>query len=228
MVEHGMITATQKHISKITKMIAPFHRVLILGCGSCTSVCFSGGRREVTTLASILATIGQKEEKQQLFIENVVERQCDWEFLEQIIDQTEYIDAILSLACGIGVQALAERFPSTPIIPGLDTCFMGMNEGLGIWSERCLGCGDCILDVTAGVCPVTRCSKSLLNGPCGGSVAGKCELSPDLPCAWQLIHDRLMAKGLLNNLDNIQPIKDWSTSHAGGPRKIVREDLIIK
>ena len=222
-----MITGKQKELAELSRIIAPYKRVLVLGCNTCTAICFAGGEKEVATLASSLRIMGQREGSKKLFTEHTVKRQCEWEFLDGLTPVLQGVDAVLSLACGIGVQAMAERFPDVPALPGVDTCFMGMPVEPGVWSERCLACGDCILDVTAGICPITRCAKSLLNGPCGGSVAGRCELA-DIPCAWQLIYDRLAALGLLGRLDEIQPIKDWSTSHAGGPRKIVREDLKIK
>ena len=223
-----MIAGKQKTMAGIGRMITPYRKVLIMGCGTCTTICFAGGEREVATLAHSLRLKGQREDWQKQFTEHTVKRQCEWEFLDEAAPLVKEADAVLSLACGVGVQALAERFPTMPVLPGLDTCFLGMPEEPGLWSERCLACGDCILDVTAGICPITRCAKSLLNGPCGGSVAGQCELAKDTPCAWQLIYDKLAAQGFLDRLDEIQPIKDWSSSHAGGPRKIVREDLRLK
>jgi len=95
----------------------------------------------------------------------------------------------------------------------------------GVWEERCQACGDCILGLTAGICPIARCAKQLLNGPCGGSQDGKCEVDPDVPCAWQLIWERAVKLGRMDQLLEIQPPKDWSKSRDGGQRKIVREDL---
>ena len=223
-----MIVGKQKAMKELSRMTAPYQRVLILGCGTCATICFAGGEKEIGAMASSLRLKGQKEGWQKLFTEHTVKRQCEWEFLDGVAPLVNEADAVLSLACGVGVQALAERFPSMPVLPGLDTCFMGMPQEPGLWSERCLACGDCILDITAGICPITRCAKSLLNGPCGGSVDGKCELSTETPCAWQLIYDRLASRGLLGRLDEVWPIKDWSTSHAGGPRRIIREDLRLK
>jgi hypothetical protein len=137
----------------------------------------------------------------------------------------EQFDAVLSLACGAGVQLLAERFPDKVIIPGCDTTFLGVTEKLGVWSERCAGCGNCILDKTGGLCPIARCAKQLLNGPCGGSTDGKCEISKDVDCVWQLIIDRLTRLDRLEALEEIFPVKDWAPAGHGGPRKMVREDL---
>jgi hypothetical protein len=157
-----------------------------------------------------------------------VQRQCEWEYLDQAADQVKDADIVLSLGCGVGVQAIAEHFPETWVAPGLNTSFLGLPTEQGIWSERCAACGDCILDLTGGICPIARCSKSLLNGPCGGSEAGHCEIDPNIPCAWQLIYNRLESMNKLENIYAIRPPKNWQKSRDGGPRKIVREDLLLK
>jgi hypothetical protein len=104
---------------------------------------------------------------------------------------------------------------------------MGVTEEHGVWAERCQGCGDCVLDRTCGICPVARCAKSIMNGPCGGSQNGECELRHDTPCAWQLIIDRLKASGELSRYGEIAKPRDWSASRDGGPRKRIREDMKI-
>jgi hypothetical protein len=111
------------------------------------------------------------------------------------------------------------------ILPGTNTTFLGITERLGVWSERCAGCGHCVLDKTGGLCPIARCSKQLLNGPCGGSVNGKCEISKDVDCVWQLIIDRLSRLNRLEALEEIFPVKDWRPAGHGGPRRLIREDL---
>jgi hypothetical protein len=102
---------------------------------------------------------------------------------------------------------------------------MGVTEKRGLWTERCQGCGQCILASTGGICPVSRCAKRLFNGPCGGSTAGKCEINKEVECAWQLIVDRLNALNKIDEYETLAPIKDWSTDRAGGPRKVFREDV---
>jgi hypothetical protein len=154
-----------------------------------------------------------------------VQRQCEWEYLDQIEEQVKKADVVLSLGCGIGVQAIAEHFPETWVVPGLNTSFLGLPTEQGVWAERCAACGDCILGLTGGICPIARCSKSLLNGPCGGSEDGHCEIDPNVDCAWQLIYDRLRSMNKLDLLLELQPPKNWSTSRDGGPRKIIRDDL---
>jgi len=220
-----MIIGEQKPLDEIKEMIADYRKVLILGCGTCVTVCFAGGEKEVGVLASALRMATGLEGQNKEFMEATVQRQCEYEYNEEVADLVREADAVLSLACGIGVQTINEQFPETITLPGLNTTFLGQPVEQGVWDERCQACGNCILDVTAGICPVARCSKSLFNGPCGGSVGGKCEIDPDVACAWQLIYDRLKALGKLELLAEIQPVKDWSTSRDGGPRKIVREDL---
>jgi len=157
--------------------------------------------------------------------EHTLERQCDHEYLEETRDMIDQYDGVVSLACGVGVQFTAEKYTQKPVYPGVNTCFMGATESRGIWTERCQGCGQCILASTGGICPVSRCAKRILNGPCGGSTGGNCEISKDVACGWQLIIDRLKALGRLDDYEEIAPIKDWSTERAGGPRKVVREDV---
>jgi hypothetical protein len=129
--------------------------------------------------------------------------------------------AILSIACGVGVQYMAEHYKDIPALPGLNTSFMGGSLEQGVWSERCQGCGTCILHLTGGICPVTRCAKSLFNGP-----GGKCEVNKEMDCGWQLIIDRLKALGEFEaRYTELFPLKDWSTSRDGGQRTITREDL---
>lgn len=218
-----MIVAKQKSLEEIRQMIEGYERILLLGCGTCVAICMAGGDREVAVLASSLRLADKISSKNRMFREHTVERQCEWEFLDAIEEQVKEVDAILSLGCGVGVQAISERFPKIAVLPGLNTLSMGMPQEEGVWVERCSGCGNCILHKTGGICPITRCAKSLLNGPCGGSVGGKCEIDPDTPCAWQTIYDRLADMGQLDKLQEIEPVKDWSTSLAGGPRKITIE-----
>jgi len=216
-----MIVAEQKPIEEIKDFVAPHKRVLVLGCGTCVTVCLAGGEREVSTLASVLRLSSKHEIE-----ENTIERQCDAEFFDTVKEQAGNCDAILSLACGVGVQMVARQFADKPVYPALNTKFMGTNDGAGQWSENCLACGECKLGVYGGVCPVTRCSKSLLNGPCGGSADGKCEVDPEnTDCGWQLIYDRLKALGKLETLAEIAEPRDWTKTHSGGPRKLSREDV---
>jgi ferredoxin len=221
-----MIIAHRKPIDEILKMVEHFDTIILAGCKGCVAVCAAGGEKEVGILASAIR-LGRKKDGRPIEIrELTLERQCDPEYIDEIQGFADQYQAVLSIACGVGVQYLAERFKDIPALPGLNTDFMGGSVEQGVWVERCQGCGTCVLHLTGGICPITRCAKSLLNGPCGGSMKGKCEINPDLECGWQLIIDRLKSLGLLDTAyEEIMPCKDWSTSRDGGPRRIVREDM---
>jgi len=220
-----MIVAEQKSLEEIKTLVADAENVLVVGCGTCVTVCFAGGSREAAITSASLRMSSKLDGNIKEVTDVTVQRQCEWEYLDQIADQVAAADIVLSLGCGIGVQAIVEHFPESWVVPGLNTSFLGIPTEQGIWEERCAACGDCILGLTGGICPIARCSKSLLNGPCGGSEDGHCEIDPDIPCAWQLIYDRLESKGKVHMLMEIQQPKNWKASRDGGPRKIVREDL---
>jgi len=220
-----MIIADKKPMEEIIDQVKNYQKLLIAGCNECVTVCEAGGKKEVGILASALRMYFMNEGKKVEIEEVTLERQCDHEYLEELRNTIDQYDAVVSLACGVGVQFMAEKYFSTPVFPGVNTCFMGVTEERGVWSERCQGCGQCMLGKTAGICPISRCAKRLLNGPCGGSTNGKCEISKDLDCAWQLIIDRLKELDRLGDYEEILPIKDWSTDRAGGPRTVVREDV---
>lgn len=222
-----MIVAEKKPIEEIIEAAEPFSAILVAGCNECVTVCEAGGKKEVGVIASTLRMYFMNQGKEVKIDEITLERQCDREFLEELRDRADRYDAVLSLACGAGVQFMAETYPSLPVFPGVNTSFIGVTEQRGLWTERCQGCGDCILGRTAGICPISRCAKRLLNGPCGGSTKGKCEINKDLDCAWQLIIERLKELGRLEDYEKIIPIKDWSSERAGGPRKVVREDVML-
>jgi len=220
-----MITGEQKPLEEIQTLLGDAKKVLVLGCGTCVTVGFAGGSREAQILSSSLR-MASKLNKQPLDVTDLtVQRQCEWEYLDEVEKEIADADIVLSLACGIGVQAIAEHFPDSWVVPGLNTTFLGLPMEQGVWEERCAACGDCILGLTGGICPIARCSKTLLNGPCGGSEDGHCEIDPDVPCAWQLIYERLSSKGKQEVLLELQKPKNWQVSRDGGPRKIVREDL---
>jgi ferredoxin len=222
-----MITGEQKPIKEIIKMVEPYKNLLILGCGTCVKTCFAGGEDEVAVLASALRLAFKKKGKKIQVKELTIERQCENEFIQESADLVAQSDAVLSLACGAGVQAMAKRFATVPILPGVNTTFIGIQESQGIFTEECSGCGDCELAKFGGICPITRCAKKLLNGPCGGSKDGKCEINPEIDCAWHLIIERLEKLGQIDNLKDYIPPKNWKTSLSGGPRKLIREDHII-
>ncbi|RJR22375.1 MAG: hypothetical protein C4582_06805 [Desulfobacteraceae bacterium] len=220
-----MIVADRKPIEEIIEYIKDANKVLIVGCNECVTVCEAGGKKEVGVLASALRMYFMNQGKDIKIDEVTLERQCDHEYLEEIRNIIDQYQAVVSLACGVGVQFMSEKYFQTPVFPGVNTCFMGVTEERGVWSERCQGCGQCILATTGGICPVSRCAKRLFNGPCGGSSKGMCEIGGEVPCAWQIIIDRLTALGRLDDYEKLAPIKDWSKERAGGPRKVVREDV---
>lgn len=207
--------------------VKPYQRILLVGCNECVTVCAAGGRKEVGLLSSALQVAFMKTGKVLEVKELTLERQCDPEYVEELVSQIDGVDAVLSMACGCGVQEIAKRFKDKPVFPAVNTSFMGASERQGVWVERCQGCGDCVLGITGGVCPIARCSKRLLNGPCGGSTNGKCEINPEIDCAWHLIWEKMKALGMENSYEQIMPAKDWRTNRDGGPRKIVREDLAL-
>ena len=222
-----MIVAEQKPLEEIKSMIADADKVLVMGCGTCVTVCFAGGEKEVSILASQLRMASRLEGKEKEVREMTVQRQCEPEYNDLAADAIRDVDMVVSLACGIGVQALNEQFPEKWTVPGLNTAGLSAPTEQGVWAERCQACGDCVLDLTGGLCPIARCAKSLLNGPCGGSQGGICEVYADreTPCVWDQIYHRLKDLGQLDKMLRVEPAKNWHSSRDGGQRKIVREDL---
>jgi ferredoxin len=205
-----LIVAEQKPVDEIRQTIAPYREVLLLGCGTCMTVCGAGGEREVSFLHNALRVAQARSgDGIHTFLEYTVKRQCDFEFLDLLEDKVNEVDVILSLGCGIGVQAVAERFPDMPVLPGVNTSFMGAASQWGVWDERCAACGDCRLAETAGICPITRCTKGILNGPCAGTKNGKCEANKDADCAWILIYRRLERLQQLEKMRRYYPPRNF-------------------
>ncbi len=219
-----MIVAERKTIPELVDILEGNKKILVLGCGTCVTVCLAGGEREVSIISSALRIASRTRNLGFEIEELTIERQCDNVFIETAAEAIERNDVVLSLGCGAGVQAIAERFLDKPIYAGLNTAFIGILEERGLWTEKCAACGDCVLSQYGGICPITRCAKHMLNGPCGGSREDRCEVRPDRPCAWQLIYQRLKGIGQLDRLKNIAPPKNWEPSLGGGCRVIVRED----
>mgnify|MGYP005842154881 CR=1 FL=1 len=211
-----MIVAQRKPIEQIEGMIAGCQKVLIVGCGTCVAVCMAGGEKEVELLAAELRMRARAANNRRAVDEITVTRQCDKEYLEPLAKYVDPYDAILSAGCGAGVQLLAEQFDHKVVFPAVNTLFLGVAEGPGVWTQRCAACAECILDRTGGICPMTICPKNLLNGPCGGTNHGKCEVNPDKDCAWTLIYRRMEKLGRLGQLKTIQPPKDYSVATRPG------------
>jgi len=219
-----MIVAERKTIPELVDILAGHKKILVLGCGTCVTVCLAGGEREVSIISSALRIASRVKNLSFEVEELTIERQCDNVFIEEAAKAIERNDVVLSLGCGAGVQAIAERYLEKPVYAGLNTSFIGILEERGIWAEKCAACGACVLDQYGGICPITRCAKHMLNGPCGGSREDRCEVHPDRPCGWQLIYQRLKGIGQLDRLKKIEPPKNWEPSLDGGCRVIVRED----
>jgi len=223
-----MIKAEQKPIDEILKYLEPYNKILLAGCGACVTVCHAGGEKEVSLLASTLRMARQKIGKSLEVTETTPTRQCEPEFALELSERVANVEAVVSLSCGVGVQTVVRHFPKTPVFPGVNTTFLGETMVHGVWEERCQACGNCVLEMTGGICPIARCAKQLFNGPCGGSSKGKCEIKRETDCAWQLIYDRLKALGQLHKMEEIIPAKRWGVeSRDSGPRRIVREDLKV-
>jgi len=225
-----VIVGTRKPLAEIQGMVRGARRLLLAGCDTCVAECVAGGRKEVGELAAALMMAFRLSGQEVEIRETSVDRQCIHEFLLEVVEAAAGAEAVISLACGAGVQALAARLPETPVFPALNTQFIGETAERGLWLENCRGCGDCMLGLTGGICPISRCAKSLLNGPCGGAAGGLCEINkakkfdPEVPCAWLQIYDRLSALGQLERLLELAPPKDWSQGEAGGPRRVLRPD----
>lgn len=216
-----MIVAQQKPFQELFEMVRDYSSILVAGCGTCTAVCLAGGEKEAGILAAQLKLAYANKKDVQIY-SATVERQCDREFLSLFKDYVDKVEAVISLACGAGIQFLAEMYASKPVFPGVNTSFIGVAEGAGIWSERCRSCNQCYLGITGGICPVTMCAKGLLNGPCGGPKNGKCETDPNMDCAWVQIISRLKNQGRLDILTPLVPPKRNDLSKH--PGKVVRED----
>ncbi len=204
-----MIIAERKPLEEIKEMLAGYKKVLIAGCGTCVTICWAGGEKEVAVLSSQLRLASEKDGNKLVTLEATIERQCEKELAEALKDKVQQVDAVLSMGCGIGVQTIAEIFPDKPVYPVLNTKFIGMPEREGLWVETCGACGDCFLDNTGGICPIIRCAKGLLNGPCGGTNNGKCEVDPEKDCAWTLIYRRLEQQGRLDAMRKYYPPRNF-------------------
>jgi ferredoxin len=214
-----MIVAQKKPLQEILNSIRDYEKVLTVGCGTCVAVCLAGGAREVSTLNWELAAARGLREYPLKLGEATVSRQCDHEFLQELDSRVQGYQALLSMACGVGIQFLAERYPDKPVLPAVDTSGMSGNRDVGWYEERCKGCGRCVLASTGGICPITMCAKGLLNGPCGGTNGSYCETNPDQPCAWHTIYHRLSRQGRLKDILDYQPPQEWTNQV---PRTIVQ------
>ena len=220
-----MIVGDLKPLEEIIAAVKDFKQVLVLGCGSCVTVCLSGGEKEAEQLSRDLAQMRHYQSTPPKFVVGSILRQCERDLVGEYQEIPPGTDAVLSLACGAGVQTLADQFEPLPVIPALTTTFQGAPDKPGTWTEKCKGCGDCILIHTGGICPIARCAKSLFNGPCGGSRGGYCEVGQGTPCAWTQIVARLKKMDKLHCYEEIRTTKNWKPGDAAGVRRRVRTGL---
>ncbi len=204
-----MVKGKRKPLEEIKNTLQPYNNILTIGCGGCVSVCLVGGQKEVNLLSNELAESFKIDNTPKQIDGFTIERQCNIRFLDELDDVAGKYDCLISMACGAGVQYLAEKFPGKPVFPAINTIAIGIDREIGIYEEKCRACGECVLAYTGGICPVTRCAKGLFNGPCGGTNRGKCEISNDIPCAWQDIYERLDAQNRLDDILKIQEPMQW-------------------
>jgi hypothetical protein len=197
-------------------MIEPYKKLFIVGCGTCSTTCQTGGEEQVADMAKKL---GEK-----VIGSAMVEEPCDIRIdRKELKDHRAAIkkaDAILVMSCGSGVQTVGE-YSGKIVLPALETLFIGEIERIGKFYDRCRACGECILDETGGICPITRCAKAILNGPCGGQVDGKCEVGGyKNDCAWVLIWKKLKEEDRLDLFTTFRPPRDNS-------KKVLTTELIF-
>ena len=198
----------QKSLEEIDQMLEKDQKVYIIGCGTCATMCRTGGKEEVLQMREYL--LGKGKEVTGWM---VVPTTCDELTEEAIRQENQHIDeadSILVMTCAFGVQTVSSYLEKS-ICPALNTLFIGKGDGEGTFSEVCKQCGDCVLGQTAGICPVTTCAKGLLNGPCGGTNKGKCEVDKNKDCAWTLIYNRLEKMGKLDDIRQIQSPKNYGS-----------------
>ncbi len=209
-----MLTTKQKPLEQIMGYLEKEKNVFLLGCKGCAEGCHTGGEKEVADMKQKLEGAGKVVTGISL-----IDFMCNEGLVRSTLhvheDKIVTSDSLLALCCGVGVQATSAVVDKI-VHPGCNTVSMGGRHAEWREGERCMECGDCVLEHTGGICPIARCSKFLLNGPCGGSVKGKCEISQDIPCAWQLIIDRLTKLGRLDKMQTIVAPKDWSVSLTAG------------
>lgn len=204
-----MIITEQKPFEEVLKSLEGAEKIVVLGCSRCATGCNTGGEKEVEAVVKKLEKAGKE-----VLGHMVLEAPCDdrlnkKDFKEVGSGVFKTADAVLVMSCGAGVQTVAEMV-ELPVFPALDSLFLGRTKRLGKFYEMCVMCGDCVLDETGGICPVARCSKRLLNGPCGGSHDGKCEVNPNQDCAWYMIYKKLGDQKKLDQMKARKAPKDYS------------------
>ena len=204
----------QKTEEEIDGLLERLNRIFIIGCGTCVTLCRTGGQPEVKAMQEKLSKKGKMITGTLILpvaCDNLTE-----EALKECGPQMDQADALLIMTCAFGVQTAARQV-AKPVIPALDTLFIGKEQGgLGRFEEICVQCGECILGITGGICPVTSCHKGLVNGPCGGTNNGKCEIDSEKDCAWTLIYRRLEEQGQLHLMKRYQRPRNYQVEPKPG------------
>ena len=208
----------QKPFEEVQQLLEKFDRVYIIGCGTCATMTKTGGVEQVQEMRERLQEVGKL-----VTGSIVIPTACD-EMTEVAIKENnghiQNANCILVMSCALGVHQVS-LYIGKPVLPALDTLFIGMEDSPGDFHEVCAQCGQCILGQTAGICPLTACHKGLLNGPCGGTNNGKCEVDKNRDCAWTLIYNRLEEQGRLDLMRKYQPPKDFHASLRPRVAKVV-------
>ena len=202
-----MILSKQKPIEEILGYMGGEQKVFVLGCNGCAQASGTGGPEQVAEMVGRLQEAG-KTATGSMVIDFLCEKALVKSKLRPKTAEIQAADSILVLTCGVGVQAVAASVNKV-CHPGCDTQNLGGSRGEWQGSERCMECGECVLDYTGGICPLTACSKGLISGQCGGASNGKCELSPEKDCGWELIYNRLASLGRTDRLRDMIPPKDY-------------------
>jgi hypothetical protein len=220
-----MIQAKEKPFDEIVRCVGERTRVLVVACGSCVTVNLSGGAREARRLAAALRRRLRRCGAEPDVAVVTLAHACEPDVAALAAPAATGREIVVSLACGAGTQTLGDVLKDVAVVPGVDTTFLGAAVGDAEWAEVCKGCGACLLERTAGLCPIARCAKRLLNGPCGGSRRGKCEVHESIECVWDRIVARLAERGQLDRYAAIEPPRDWRPAGGAGPRRRVRTGI---
>ena len=218
-----MIATKKREFNELMENIKNYKSVFLLGCSECAALCGTGGEPEVKAMKDALESQG-KEVTGTFVAKSGCQVLGTKVELKPFKDAIDKADCIIVMSCGAGTQTAVELYEDKPVLPANDSLFLANMTRLKVFDERCSLCGKCILDKTGGICPVTRCAKGLLNGPCGGSKGGLCEVSKDTPCVWQQIYSRLIRLNQLNLLKEMSRPKTKPVR----PRRLIREDLKLK
>jgi ferredoxin len=204
-----MIISKSKEKQDVINMLDGVQSVFLIGCSECASLCGTGSPEALAEMKQSLENIGKK-------VTGTFVAKTGCQVLGTKVElkgnkeEVEAADAILVMSCGAGTQSMVELFKDKKVYPANDTAFLGNMTRFQHFDERCSMCGECIIDKTGGICPVTTCPKGILNGPCGGTNNGFCEVSPDIECAWAKIYARMERTGELDKMKEIIPPKDYS------------------